>query len=161
MIPRKLKICKCGCGREGYIWSHGMLKECWYKIKPPKQIAKTPLKINLQPTGEGILFKTIASTRKCVSFVSGQDIAKIDGFIGINNFIHVLPKGQNKYPLFKLYEKNIVLGLWKEHDLYDKGTEEQRQKYAKEMLEDYGVIVDWDKLYALREELLQEYKLLK
>lgn len=28
MIERKKKICKCGCGREGYIWSNGMLKDC-------------------------------------------------------------------------------------------------------------------------------------
>ena len=35
---RKKKTCKCGCKREGFIWSQGMLKECFLRLNPPKKI---------------------------------------------------------------------------------------------------------------------------
>lgn len=34
------KICKCGCGKEGVIWSKGMLKGCFLRLNPPKSIPK-------------------------------------------------------------------------------------------------------------------------
>lgn len=39
---RKKKLCICGCGVEGYIWSAGMLKGCFMKHKLPteKEIKK-------------------------------------------------------------------------------------------------------------------------
>ena len=40
MIKQKQKLCKCGCGKVGYIWSGGMLKECSYRIKKPKGLKK-------------------------------------------------------------------------------------------------------------------------
>lgn len=36
---RKKKTCKCGCKREGFIWSQGMLKECFLRLNPSKKIA--------------------------------------------------------------------------------------------------------------------------
>ena len=153
MIQQKKKKCKCGCGREGYIWAKGMLKECYHKQKPIIPIKKTPLKRNYKPTGEGILFDTIIATREHKSFISGIKINNISH----SNMAHVLNK--KKYPLFRLYEKNIVIlhnsYPYLEHHLFDNGTEEQREKYAKE----YGA--DWDKLYNLKEELLNEYNNLK
>ena len=36
---RKKKTCKCGCKREGFIWSQGMLKECFLRLNPSKKFA--------------------------------------------------------------------------------------------------------------------------
>lgn len=35
------KVCSCGCGRSGQIWSKGLLKECWLRLKgsPIKKIS--------------------------------------------------------------------------------------------------------------------------
>lgn len=38
MIKVKDKLCKCGCGQTGRIWSRGMLKNCYLKLNPPKKI---------------------------------------------------------------------------------------------------------------------------
>jgi hypothetical protein len=46
---RKKKVCKCGCGRDGYIWAKGMLKDCYNRLHPPKPIKKSALKQKLSP----------------------------------------------------------------------------------------------------------------
>ena len=38
MIKVKEKLCSCGCGKIGRIWSKGMLKECSMRLNPPKKI---------------------------------------------------------------------------------------------------------------------------
>ena len=38
MVTKKKKKCKCGCNKEGFIWSQGMLKECFLRLNPPKKI---------------------------------------------------------------------------------------------------------------------------
>ena len=73
------------------------------------------------------------------------------------NCAHVLAKGQNKYPKFKFYKKNLILLTEYEHQLLDAGTIEQRQHYA-EYCEQNGGKCDWQKLFDLKEELLEEYK---
>lgn len=39
-MKKNKKICNCGCGKEGYIWSKGLLKECYYRLNIPKPIKK-------------------------------------------------------------------------------------------------------------------------
>ena len=70
-----------------------------------------------------------------------------------NCFAHVLAKGQNQYPYFKHYAKNIVLLTPGEHALLDQGTEEARISYALDVKS-----ANWQPLYDLREELKKEYK---
>ena len=70
-----------------------------------------------------------------------------------NCFSHVLAKGQNQYPYFKYYAKNIVLLTPGEHALLDQGTEEARISYALDVKS-----ANWQPLYDLREELKKEYK---
>ena len=36
MIERKKKVCKCGCGEEGYIYARGMLLDCDRRENPHK-----------------------------------------------------------------------------------------------------------------------------
>lgn len=37
----KDKLCACGCGQTGRIWSKKMLKQCFFRLNPPKSIKKT------------------------------------------------------------------------------------------------------------------------
>ena len=66
------------------------------------------------------------------------------------NFAHILAKGQSKFPLFKLYEKNIMLMTFEEHDAWDNGSIEKLKADPR-----------WQKVFQLREELIEEYKSLQ
>ena len=72
-------------------------------------------------TGEGVLFAALINTRPHVSFISGLPIPDIS----YQNCAHILPKGQNKYPRYKLLDRNIVFLTMQEHFLYDSGTEKK------------------------------------
>lgn len=71
MIPRKEKLCKCGCGKKGFLWAKGMLKYCYYKQNPLKAInqvsAKTVVKIkwNNNYYRQSIAANIIANNGKC------------------------------------------------------------------------------------------------
>jgi hypothetical protein len=106
-----------------------------------------------EATGEKVLFTALINTRKHVSFISGLPISNIDH----NNCVHVLAKGKNKYPKFKLYDKNIVFLTREEHHLYDNGTHDQRKDYTASQFLRNNIIVDWKKLFDLRDELKKEY----
>lgn len=92
-------------------------------------------------------YEEIWSERPHKSFISGEPIL----FPAPSNFLHVLAKGQNKYPKFKFYKKNIVLGTEYEHFLVDNGHDGLRKAYEKK----YPGC--WDNLGKLKEELLAEY----
>ncbi len=77
------------------------------------------------------------------SFISGEPIHEFH----VRNFAHILPKGQNKYPLFKLYEKNIVLIDYEEHYLWDNGLRSELER-----------LPEWNKMFELESELKEEYK---
>ena len=72
------------------------------------------------------------------------------------NFAHVLAKGQNQYPKFIYYKRNIILLTEEEHFLLDHGSEEQREKYRADC-QAQGFDCDWDKLWELKKELIEEY----
>jgi len=80
-----------------------------------------------KPTGELDLFREIWNTRQRVSFLSGLPIR----FFDVKNFAHVLPKGQNKFPKYKLKKENIILLTDMEHHLLDHGTIDERTEYEK------------------------------
>lgn len=61
------------------------------------------------------LFRYISTERQMRSQISGQVISSPSP----SNFLHVLPKAQAKYPEFKLYAPNIILGTIEEHNLWD------------------------------------------
>jgi len=78
--------------------------------------------------------------------VSGKKLDYITGDFWYSCFAHVLPKG--KYPKLKLSKENIMIVHPDVHTLYDKGTQEQRDKFKNWR---------WDVLYLKREELLNKY----
>ena len=149
------KLCLCGCGQ--LVFSNHFALRCQYKRKDQKWMDAlenkknkmvTPLKLpKYKPTGEGILFTTLIKTRSHVSFISGLPIENPT----YANCAHVLSKKQ--YPLMRLSDSNICLLTLLEHQLYDQGTEEQRQEYSKRVF-----TCIWKKLYDLKDILLEEYK---
>lgn len=112
----------------------------------PKQ--KIPRKLRRKPTGEKILFDAILSTRKNVSFLTEKALTSWD-IEGYKCCAHVLSK--NKYPMFRLNDTNIILLTQEEHNLLDAGTEEQRERYAKENN------CSWEVIYGKRKSLERKY----
>lgn len=107
------------------------------------------------------IFRVVWITRVKKSFLTGFWLRSYESTpLFYNMFAHVLAKGQNKYPYFRNYFKNIVLLTPGEHALYDQGTEEQRILYSAEVEMSSGGKnkADWAKLEALGEELKEEYK---
>ncbi len=115
------------------------------KDKPKKiyHLKRTPLTYKRKVTGEKKLFQEMwDSMVEHKSFINGEDIPKFD----IGCFAHVLPKGKNKYPLFKLYKKAIVLITREQHFLWDKGLRAELKEHRS-----------WNKMFELEEELKLEY----
>ena len=103
--------------------------------------------------GEAELYKIIWDSNEHKSFLSGRPINLIEGSsFWFNVFAHVLAKGKAKYPKFRLYSKNIIMLLPEEHFLLDHCPEEERKKYAELHK------CDWNKVYNLRDSLIEEYK---
>lgn len=85
-------------------------------FKPePKIKDKKPLNKAKKPTGEKAVFQSIWNKRPHKSQISGDTIREAKPI----NFLHILAKGQNKYPDFKLEEENIILGTEEEHFIWD------------------------------------------
>ncbi len=126
------------------------------KKNEPKKVYSIKIKPKTDNT-EQILMNGIIATRRHVSFISGLNIDIVDDTTSYVNCAHVLAKGQNKYPAFKLFDRNIVLLTKEEHHLFDNGTDLGRKKYANELL-DSGIIVHWEKIFTLAEILKDEYK---
>ena len=116
------------------------------KDKPKKvyTIKKVPLSYKREPTGELELMKSMWSNMtEHKSFINGEPI----NVFNVGNFAHVLPKAQNRYPKFKLYEDNIKLLTFEQHFLWDKSSREDLRK-----------LPEWDKMFKLEAELIEEYK---
>jgi len=96
-----------------------------------------------QPTGESEVFESIAETRDWVCFVTGERLNELTP----TQFMHVLPKALNKYPKFKLYEKNIVLASNDTHFKWDHTSRSELRKDPR-----------FNALFDLEEQLKEEYK---
>jgi len=98
------------------------------------------------------LFKYIWDNNDHISFLSGLPINISEGCdLWFSIFSHVLSKAQNRYPLYKLYEKNVIMILPIEHNLLDQGTIAQRTRYAEK------TGCSWNKITVLADELKQCY----
>lgn len=100
-----------------------------------------------KPTGEILLFESIWNTRRHESFLNKEPLGDS---LDVKFFAHVLPKAQNKYPKFKLYDKNIVLLTWDQHHFWDNGIRSDLMK-----------LPEWSKLFDLEAELKKEYEMLE
>lgn len=110
--------------------------------KPEKVFKeKKVYKFKKEPTGESQVFNEIWKERPHKSQISGEPIKEATA----SNFLHVLPKAQNKYPEFKLLKQNIVLGTEEEHHIWDNARHKAVGK-------------NWDIMYALEHALKIKYK---
>lgn len=113
--------------------------------KPEKVIkTKKPLSKIKKPTGEAALFQEIWNERPHKSQISGVKITDPKPI----NFLHVIPKGQNKYPKYKLEKQNIIIGTAEEHDQWDKGLREKIRHDKK-----------WYWVFELETTLKEKYKI--
>lgn len=99
-----------------------------------------------KPIGEREVFQQIAEEREWVCFVTGQKLMELTA----TQFMHVLPKALNKYPLFKLYKDNIQLASNEVHYKWDFVPRSELKKDPR-----------FDKLFALEEELKLKYEQFK
>lgn len=148
MFKPHLGYCKfCEQNEKLIVVKIGRCDKCNYDYKQQKKKAagkKTGKYVfKREPTGEAQLFEDIAEKRDWICFVTGERLNELTP----TQFLHVLPKALNKYPKFKLYEKNIVLAS---NDTHFKWDHTPRSKLRKNPL--------FDKLFALEEELKEEYK---
>lgn len=93
----------------------GHCQKCNYDQKQARKKAsgKSTAKYQYkrEVTGEAELFSKIADEREHKCFICNKVLHNLTP----SNFMHVLPKALNKYPKYKLYSSNIVLGC---HDDY-------------------------------------------
>jgi len=141
---------QCNKDEQLIVIAKGICQMCNHKNKEAKKKAtgkKTGgYKYIREATGEKELFEEIASEREWVDYVTEERLWRLTP----TQFLHVLPKALNKYPLFKLYKKNIVLGSDETHFKWDKVPRSELKKDPR-----------FDKLFALEAELIEEYKTLK
>lgn len=162
MIQRKKKICKgtgkyegLGCGKEKYIFSHGLCADC----VPKRPIKKTAIKQSYKPViQDGVILSQKKAFERAYSHYNGlcyiNSVPLIKELTRHWNYLHVLPKKQ--YPLFKFYWKNIVLGTKPQHDLYDQGTWDKI--ISERVRTGLDPLLGWERLYQFRAELLEEYE---
>ncbi|MES2395791.1 MAG: hypothetical protein V4549_07300 [Bacteroidota bacterium] len=112
--------------------------------KPEKAVkAKKGLSYKKKPTGEKPVFEKIWAERGPYSEINGEFL----GDFNVCYFLHILAKGKNKYPEFKLLEENIVLGSLKQHHDYDNA------RYR-------CVEAGWKKVFDKEVELKERYAVL-
>lgn len=104
---------------------------------------KKGLSYKKKPTGEKDIFEKIFEERGPYSQISGAFL----GEYNVSFFAHILPKGQNKYPHFKLIPENIILMTIDEHHCWDNA----RHKC---------IDLQWNWIYFLENTLKEKYKIL-
>jgi hypothetical protein len=107
-----------------------------------KEKAKKPYRFKKKPTGEKEVFEMIWKERPHKSQITGDPIHEARPI----NFLHVLPKAQNKYPKFKLLKQNIILGTEEDHYAWD---------HARESIKDSP---KWKWVFELETQLKEKYK---
>lgn len=81
-----------------------------------KPILRAPKKKKKrESTGERALFVRIWNKRPQKSEISGEPLKPIDHPLWINQFAHILAKGEGQYPHYRLLEENIMLMTPDEH----------------------------------------------
>lgn len=128
MIQRKEKVCGCGCGRKGIIFSKGMLLPCWKKNQPKKPTQRKPIpKITEKKRKQKILERE--ETRKlhewflkiwdktedargyCYCYETGTAMHRSVYRTNTCCYHHPLEKGIEKYKKYSMEEWNILIVL--------------------------------------------------
>lgn len=116
------------------------------KKKEKKPLKRTPLNKVKKKTGESDVFAEIAEEREWKCIVTGEPLYELKP----QQFMHVLPKALNKYPLFKLHKPNIQLASDAVHYAWDFTPRGELRKDPR-----------FDVLFEMEAKLIEEYKQLK
>ena len=114
------------------------------KKEKTEKAPKKGLSYKRKNTGELPIMLEIWEERGPFSQVSGEHL----GEFNVSFMAHILPKGQNKYPKFKLKKENIIIISFDEHFQFD----HQKKSIINQEL--------WQWVFQLEESLKEEYKLL-
>ena len=132
MIKIKEKLCSCGCGKTGRIWSKGMLKQCYLRLNPPKKIQYKSAKQKLKDikkkeytNKQFEMFYDIWSKRRhycesCGLWLGNEPLSIF--------FDHLLEK--SIYKELALVEDNIYLCCTECHTKKTMGFPSERHKQA-------------------------------
>lgn len=96
-----------------------------------------------EPTGELQMFLEIWNERPKVSEVSGRPLLPLGHKLWINQFSHILPKGN--YGRYRLRKDNIKMVLPDEHDMWE---------HHKSEIRDVEI---WKWVFIKADELREEY----
>lgn|SRR5512133_373655 len=148
-------------GCEFNVWGKGFCKRHQY-LRPDKkpdklkvrQYSKKQRFANWGFDNESDMFEWIWENREHRCYLTGSPLDQYEGTDFFHNlFAHVLPKAQNAFPLFRLNPDNVVFLRPDLHLLADQGSQDQRDKAAKEQ----GF--SWQKLQDKADELMADYRL--
>jgi len=110
--------------------------------KPEKVIKeKKKYSFKKKPTGELPIMLEIWNERGPYSQHNKEYLGEFD----VCFMAHVLPKGQNKYPKFKLNKENVVILSFEQHTLWDHHKK------------DIQNLPEWKWLFELELSLKQQY----
>ena len=110
--------------------------------KDAKPIKRTRIKYKKKDSGQISVFENIAETREWACFCCGIKLWQLTA----TSFSHLLPKALNKYPLYKTYDRNIILLCDKCHYTLDHQPR--------------SIIINdpkWEKVLILEKELKAQY----
>lgn len=117
----KNKLCKCGCGKLGRIWSKGLLRECFYKLNPPKKIQYKSAKQKIKEIEKKERTKKLHNwflelfDKHCledengkyvICFETGKKLYEQYYKFNTSIYHHALEK--SKFPEFEFEEWNII-----------------------------------------------------
>lgn len=118
-------------------------------LKPKKEnipLNRTRIKYKKKDTGQKLLFENIAEQREWCCFCCGIRLWQLTA----TSFSHLLPKTLNKFPLYKTYERNIILLCDSCHYTLDHQPRSLIVNDPK-----------WEKILILEKELKEQYPLIK
>lgn len=120
------------------------------KAKQYKKTIDRNKRENYEPNTDLIdLFAILARTRPHICFITGTPIV---GGIKPINCLHVLPKGKNQYPAWRLNPRNIVFAQAQCH------VDEHSQPRSVLEARDDTDGTSWRRYFSMQDEFKQEYK---
>lgn len=135
------------CGKEAYITGRGLCNPCYYKmLRIKKKYAQE--KNDHNPSGyrgEKAMYLDIWEANPHESYISGLPLMGPEYPAWVSQFAHVVPKG--KYHQVQFDKRFVVMLTMDEHYAFDNLSEDQRRRFHPQ--------ADWDKLYELRDRLMQ------
>ena len=128
-IVSKKKRCKCGCGKEGFIFSKGMIKECWARehAKPIKKVSDKRMVDEFSDESMSNLIEDLDATVS--KYVRIRD-SNVNGFAKCCTCPNELPYTEMDAGHFVPRQHLSV--RWNEHNIFAQCRSCNRAKYGEQ-----------------------------